>query len=191
MKPTRNWDNTKATYGGNFERLTPGPHACQIVAAKTQNSRSGKEMLVLALEIHEGSAFDGMMRRRFERNNNQKWPNDGTLYQLTADERGDTSGGFKGVITAIEESNTAYKWNWNEAQLAGKMIGVVFREEEYEAQNSGEIRTSVKPMYVCSIGKLSEQNTPSLKKLNPLQTQAATMHTQGFEDADQDDTLPF
>ena len=42
-----------------------------------------------------------------------------------------TIGFFKGFITAIEKSNPAYRWDWNEQGLKGKLIGIVLQEEEY------------------------------------------------------------
>ena len=39
---------------------------------------------------------------------------------------------FKTVISAFEESNSGYHWNWDEQTLKGKMIGALFNNKEYE-----------------------------------------------------------
>ena len=38
---------------------------------------------------------------------------------------------FKTAISAIEESNTGYHWDWNEKSLVGKKVGCIFWEKEY------------------------------------------------------------
>lgn len=168
MKPTPNYAATHAATGEN-EKLPTGGHICQIRAARCENTRTGKEMLVLAFDIKEGSECDGFYKRMFDRikgyNPDAKWP--GVYYQVTTNNEGNTSPMFKGLITAIEESNPGYAWNWNETSLQGKVVGFNFGEEEYIHQNTGEIRVNVKPMFPASISRVREGLTPpALKKLN-------------------------
>ena len=190
MKPIHDYATARAFTGEN-ETLPTGGHICQIRGARCELSRNGKEMLVLAFDIKEGSESDGFYKRRFERakgaNADAKWP--GVYYQVTTTNEGNTNPMFKGLITAVEESNPGYVWNWNEISLNGKLVGFNFGEEEYLHQNSGEVRTIVKPMFPASIAKVRDGITPpSIKKLNNAPTPSAPT---GFQPVDDDGELPF
>jgi len=170
MKPIHDFAQAQA-YTGENEVLPTGGHICQIRGARCELSRSGKEMLVIAFDIKEGSKHDGFYKRRFDRikgsNPDAKWP--GVYYQTTVNNEGNTSPMFKGLITSIEESNPGYAWNWNEATLQGKLVGFNFGEEEYVHQSSGEIRTIVKPMFPASIARVREGIAPpEIKRLNNM-----------------------
>lgn len=148
MKPTSNWDKTPAQTGG-AETLSAGGHQVRIRGAECKQSKSGRDMIVLYFEIAEGSEYDGIMMRQYERqkgfgNAQAKWPNMGTMYQLVTDQTGSTNPRFKGLIAAIERSNSGYKWDWNEAGLKGKVLGVVFGEEEIIGQRDGQLHVIVK-----------------------------------------------
>lgn len=140
MKPTQDFETAQA-YTGESEKLPIGGHVCMIRNARCELSKSGKEMLVLAFDISEGSESDGYYQRRFNRarngNPDAKWQ--GVYRSTTTRDDGSTNPMFKGLITAIEESNAGYKWNWNEVSLHGKYVGFNFGEEEYVNQ-MGEIR---------------------------------------------------
>lgn len=193
MKPIADFANARA-YTGENETLTTGGHVCLIRAARCELSRSGKEMLVLAFDINEGSEFDGFYKRRFERmkasNSDAKWP--GVYYAVTTNNDGDTNPMFKGLITCIEESNDGYKWNWNESSLNGKHVGFNFGEEEYEHRQTGEIRTSVKPIFPATVARVREGLIPpAIKRLtNSKPTANAQPQNNGFSQVD-DDELPF
>ena len=57
---------------------------------------------------------------------------------------------FKTFITHIEESNTGYAWDWNEANLKGKRIGGLFVDNEYLDKN-GERRMGTVMAKTCTI----------------------------------------
>ena len=61
----------------------------------------------------------------------KKWDNNACKYLAF---EGDNVSYFKGFITCVENSNTGYKWDWDETKLAGKKICGVFQYEEYENQ---------------------------------------------------------
>ena len=184
MKKPNGWENTQAVMGGeDYEVLTPGGHIVKILNAETAMSRAGKDMLVLNFEIAEGSDFDGMMQRAWKRR--QKWPVSGTYYQLTEDQQGGANPRFKGLIKAVEESNSGYAWNWDERTLKGRQVGMIFREEEYEA-NDGTVRTSVKPIAVCPALEAMDKAAPAKKLLERADKAAG----QGFTE-EKDDDLPF
>lgn len=165
MNITPGYDNA-ASYDGSVERLPAGGYICRILKAWCENSANGSEMLVLALEIAEGE-YAGYAKRQFERkkanNPNAAWGC--TLRQLTLGFDGQTSPYFKGLIKSIEESNAGYKWNWQEATLANKMVGMIFREEEFET-NTGDIKTTVRPAFPRSVQSIRDGvKTPEIKRL--------------------------
>jgi len=75
---------------------------------------------------------------------------------------------FKAFITAVEKSNSNYKWDWNEKSLIGKNVVGVFGEEEYVA-NDGSVKVRVVLKDVRSLQAFKEGTlkVPELKKLSP------------------------
>ena len=76
---------------------------------------------------------------------------------------------FKGFITAVEESNPTFKWDWNEQKLKGQRIGVVLREEEYIPQqgpNAGKVKTRLIVDEVSKVQIKSEKVILKLRKRN-------------------------
>lgn len=147
------WDTAQAFTGENQQQLTPGGHILRVMGMKQEMSRNGKPMLVVGFDIAEGSELDGFYARLHERKKeydaNAKWA--GTIrYMLYGKDGTSTNGFFKGFIKALEESNPGYRWNWDERSVAGKMVGMVFGEEEYRKQD-GSIGTSVKAQMARSV----------------------------------------
>ena len=141
MKKPQNWSDVKEN-DGLFQRLPAGGHPCVIKQAKLQTSRNGNEMLVLALDIASGEYagyFAGQFDLRRQKNPDAKWPC--VYYQLTGLDEGNENpqyqGRLKHVIRLIEESNQGFQFDWDEAKLAGKKVGGVFREEEYANSRGG------------------------------------------------------
>lgn len=191
MKQTSDYAQAQA-YTGDFERLPLGGHICQIRGARCETTRTGKEMLVVAFDIAEGSPADGFYKRSFDRikakNPDARWP--GLYRSVTETNEGKTNPMFKGFIKAVEESNPGYAWNWNENSLNGKLVGFNFGEEEYEHQASGEIRVSVRPQFPASVARVKEGlNPPEIKKLTRSGASAKPA-AGGFSSVD-DDELPF
>ena len=188
LKPA-DWNTTQAN-DGSFERVTPGGHICLIKGAKLDHTKSGKELFVLYLEVAEGSQLDGIFQRDWERKRSQnataEWPVAGQYRQLTQDNSGGTNPYFKGLIKAIEDSN-GFTWNFDENTLRGKKIGIIFREEEFMA-NDGNIKTSVKPAWARSVATI--QHGVDIPKIKRLQTSSPSMAAAGFTPANEEE-LPF
>ncbi len=162
MNKPANWDEIEA-FTGDFKNITPGGHICSIVQAQPVLSRSGKEMLVLLFDIAEGEFKDFYMQqhmKNIETNPDAKWQ--GIYRQLT---EGNGEKFFKGLITAIENSNNGYKWNWDEKTLKGKLFGGVFGQEEY-LNNNNEVKLSTKCVFIRSIEQIRKGvKVPEIKKL--------------------------
>ena len=191
------YDSTKAYDGtGGYSPLPVGGHICRIVGARATKSRNGNDMIEVAFDISEGSEFDGKFKERFDyirkSKADAKWPNGGMFRTgvLTAD--GKTSGYFKGLITAVEESNPGYSFKGsgcNEDTMKGKLIGFNFGEEDYKG-NDGKIRTSIKPFYAVSVQTVRDGIEPPKKKEYKPKP-GESMVAQGFTEVNEPDDLPF
>lgn len=190
MRVTPGYDRA-AAYDGSAERLPAGGYICRIMKAWVETTMNGSEQLVLALEIAEGN-YAGFIKRQFDsrKTSNPKavWP--ALFKQFTLGTDGQTNPFFKGMLKSIEESNTGYVWNWQEETLANKMIGMIFREEEFEA-NDGSVKTTVRPAFPRSVQRIRDGvEAPEIRRLNKPTYTANNMQNAGFTPVD-DDKLPW
>lgn len=182
MKKYDGYDQAQA-FTGEYERLEPGGYVCKILKVEEETKDYGS-LLRIGFDIAEGDKA-GIYKRMFERkkltNPDAKWQ--GMYYQTI---KADDLRYFKGFITAIEESNPGYKWDWDEQKLKNKLFGGIFGEEEYEGRN-GKIYTSIKLQWVRSADKVrnGDYTLPEKKLLKGntnMQTSTETLS---------DDELPF
>lgn len=164
MEKVQGYDEAQAITG-EYERLNAGGYICKIISAKEEKSKSGKRMLVLALDIAEGDKKD-FFRNRFNDNSNpdKKWPA-GAIYRQMLE--GEKAAGFlKGLMTSLEASNDGFKWDWDEKKLANLKCGAIFGEEEYEKMD-GSVGTTTKVKFIRTIKAIQDGNfkVPELKKL--------------------------
>ena len=124
MKTIPNYNNIDPNEGGSFGNLPEGGYVCVITKV---TDKPDKEYLEIEYDIAEGD-FAGWWSKTAERAG--FWG--GKLirsYKVSA------VGFFKGFITAVEQSNPGYVWNWNEQGLVGKAVGLVLGLEEYRKQD--------------------------------------------------------
>ena len=184
------------------EKLPVGAYICKILAAKVvqHDGQNGKyENLEIAFDITEGDYKnffynDYEIRKQFK--SDAKWSG---VMRLTIPD-GNSSDNkviwaqrrFKTAISAIENSNEGYHWDWNEKALRDLYVGVIFREEEWEWD--GKSGVSVKPYSFCTPeyimqGKVKIPSRKLLEK-NKADEAAADNILQELQDID-DDELPF
>ena len=194
MNITPGYDRAPA-YDGSNERLPAGGYICKILKAWCENTPNGSGQLVLALEIVEGN-YAGFIKRQYDgrksSNPNAAWPC--IFKQFTLGTDGQTNPFFKGLLKSVEESNAGYRWNWQEATLANRMIGMIFREEEFEASD-GSIKTTVRPAFPRSVERIRNGvDVPEIKRLNNMRSNANAsqnaMQNAGFTEVN-DSELPF
>lgn len=194
--------NQAAAYDGNGgPRLMPGGQVCKIVGARTEtvNTQNGpKQKFVLAYDIAEGEFagyFDAQFKRAKEQDASKaKWRGTYDCFILTNE--GKTNPFFKGLIACIDKSNEPFQCvvngQLNEANLKGKLVGLLFREEEYLAD--GKKKSVVKACASRSVQTIREGNfeIPEPKLLQGSQSGrgAASSVPAGFTQVDDDD-LPF
>lgn len=148
MKPT-NWDNVQVLT--NRPKLPLGAYICKIKLAKVQSNSFGDQLAIL-FDIAAGE-HTGFYQKDFDSNQNddKKWRGVLRLW-LPKDDGSEkdemTKSVLKGFVTAAEKSNPGYRWDWNEASLPGKQIGILFRNEEWEYQ--GKQGWAVRPFRALS-----------------------------------------
>ena len=97
---------------------------------------------------------------------NKKWPTGATKYvSLKEDEN--CLKMLKGFITAVENSNANFKYDWSKDtnQLIGKKVGLVFGWEEYK-NDKDEIKLATKLTQFRSLDKIDNVKIPKVKLLD-------------------------
>ena len=99
---------------------------------------------------------------------------------------------FKGFVTAVENSNSGYKWNDDEKSLVRKLVGVVLSEEEYQA-NDGTVKTRLYVSDIRSIDKIRKGDfeVKPLKKLVGGISSAPASTIANFQEVADTDGVPF
>lgn len=166
-------DLTNVEEATDFPKLKAGGYIAKIYKVEDVEN---KQYLKIYYDIAEGE-FAGYYKDLAEKFN--KW--NGSFirsYKETA------LSFFKGFITALENSNTNYKFSENEQEMVGKFLGVVLAEEEYENQ-SGEIRVRLVVNKTCSVDKIRNNDfvVPEKKTILPSNMEYAV--------DDSDEKLPW
>lgn len=169
---------------GEITLLPSGGHKCIIKKVTCETASNGKEFLKLKIDIAEGE-YAKYYEKKFtaDTREDKKWSGVWVIF-IEGYEDNTTNPKYKGLITAIEESNSGFVFgHTDEKELENKKVGIVFREEEFIASD-GSTRTTVKPFYAVSYEKAEEVEIPKLKKAT---SPAASV----FETVDDYDDLPF
>jgi len=168
----KQYNGAKAERRAARELLPAGGYVARILDAKVQTYDFG-DMLVLSFDIAEGPYF-GFFQRDYQNNPNEdrKWR--GTFrISIPKDDGSERDGwsknAFNGFIYSIEDSNPGYTWDWNEAMLKGKLIGVLFRDKEWEFKGDTGWTTeccAVDAVSAIREGKFKQPKPKALKKQN-------------------------
>ena len=171
MRPFNNYETTQTISAR--AQLPVGAYICRILKAeeKVYNSSKGEwHKLEISFDISEGEHKDFYANDyRSQSGEDKKWK--GVLrMNIPSDDGSETDNwakrSFKTNILAIEESNNGYHWDWNEAQLKGKTVGIVFRSEEWEYNGKRGWRTAPFKMVPAADVKSGNIKIPDPKPLN-------------------------
>lgn len=192
----KNWDNVQAF--SDRPKLPVGAYVCKVKQVAIQSTDYGDQLCIL-FDIADGE-YAGFYQDDFDANQreNKKWK--GVLRQFLPKDDGSerdewTKASFKGMVTAFENSNRGYQWNWDEKSLVGKEVGIIFRNEEWEYD--GKTGWAVRPFRATSVDSVQDGDY-TLPKDKPLKNRPADNYgaaptTQGsfttLEDSDGE--LPF
>lgn len=175
--------------------LPCGGYIVTIQNATVAISPKGHRMLMLTTEIIEGS-YVRWFQTDYEQRHKGFYPTKRRGIYRIFYPKGDGSEldgknieRFNRAITTIEKSNDGFTWDWNDpTQLAGKVVGIVVREFEWD----GHVYTD--------IGKLTTVNAVRHNTFKPMDRYVMKSHTKdnadnippGFTKVDPGETpLPF
>lgn len=180
------------------EKLPAGGYVAKIMDAREQEYSWGN-ILLISFDITEGEHKDFFKNDyRAQQQEDKKWrgtyrlrvPKDDGSEQDAWSKRS-----FGNATWAVEASNPGYHWDWNEGGLKGKLVGVLFRNKEWEMNgNTGWTTECCSLIDVDSI----RQNRFTTPKDKPLKERAAasapvSAPSAAFEEVaiESDDDLPF
>lgn len=198
MKKYAGYEAKKSEAAG--AALPAGGYVAKIMGAEVKEYDWG-DVLVISFDIAEGEHKDFFAKRwKADENSDfeRKWkgvfrlniPSDKSRYP-DSDKRN-----FNNCMWAVENSNKGYTWNWDESTLKGRMLGVLFRNREWEM--NGNTGWTTECCSVTSVGDI-RGGTFSTPKDKPLKksTGAAPAAKSPAETAKEvadiisDDELPF
>lgn len=171
--------------GGSREYLPAGGYVAQILDAKEVRYDWGG-VLLISFDISEGER-KGFFKKDYAENTNEdrKWRGTYRL-NIPKDDGSEKDGWskrtFGGVMWAVEESNPGYHWDWNEAGLKGKTVGVLFRNREWEMNGNSGWSTEC-----CKM--ISAQDVRDGKFKIPKDKPLANKPADGFADITKDDDI--
>lgn len=152
-----------------FERLELGGHKGIIKKVEEYTSAiSGNTSLKVEVDTSSDDKQPNYYQKQFDNNPNmdKKWSTGGTKYvSLKEDENCVRM--LKAFITAVENSNQGFTYDWNKEvdQLNGKKVGLVFGLEEYQDQE-GNTKNATKLNQFRSIDKVDNAQIPKVRLLN-------------------------
>ena len=192
FRKPKDYDNVKV--GTGFKVLPAGGYVCEVLKAEETESSKGRPMVKVAFDITEGE-YKGYFREMFDGwkassddPTGVKWPFTGTKWILLYDSEGATNRDFKSFCTALEDSGTEVWKNdtFNAAGLKGAKLGIIFRREEHEYQNTRSWRTM--PWGFRSV-KAIEENSYTVPDDKPLAPKIYDDLPDSFSAAEDD--IPF
>ena len=173
------------------EPLPAGGYVAKILNAKVEEYSWG-EVLVISFDVAEGEYKD-FFSKQYKENTREdkKWKGN---FRLTVPQESNQyfdsqKRTFGNAIWAIEESNPSFRWAWDENALKGKMVGVLFRDREWEIEGRTGMTTEA-----WTFLSVDDVRTKNFKIPKPKMLNKATNNTTANSFApidDVDDSLPF
>ena len=192
----------KATYSGfeakkssNYIDLPPvGAYIGEIQAAR-EAEQNGRPVIELFMEITEGeykNRFHEVYEDQKERfGDGAKYKG---IFRLVPPVDGDEDWRrkvFEGNLWAVEQSNTGYKWDWDEKKLKGKKVGISIRKRLYTYNGKDRETTE--------IGRLESIEEVKAGKVKPMkdrdnrtsETSEASTSGEEFTDVSKEVEIPW
>lgn len=187
MKAFDNWEKVTPMMDGEGNKLPAGGYICRIKSAEETTSKSGKKMLEVRFDIAEGQ-YAGYYMEKYKKakpkNDSESVRWQGTHYIVLEGEYADAR--FKGFISALEESNPNFQWNWDENSLSNLLFGGIFGEEEFKGDRG--IGKTTKLRYVRNVECI---RTGDYQIPEPKLYEEPVGPFTNFNSNDTEDSLPF
>ena len=192
--PTYNRNNRRKT----FELLPKDAYVVRILSAKTAETKSGFNQLVIAFDIAEGQYKD-FYKAQYDANSSEdkKWPND-AVFRLTIPHDGCQDyvvTNWDSFFADLEDSNSGFVFNGDEKALKGKLIGAKMHIEQSEY--NGKIYDHTRMKWTCIADDVRNGKAGRLPNDKLIagssgsnRSAADNYANSGFSSAD-DEELPF
>lgn len=167
LKKADNYD--EIVVNEDFTPIEVGGHKGIIKKVEEYTSEvSGNTSLKVEVDTDTTDKQPSYFQDQYDNNTsmNKKWSSGATKYvSLKEDENCIKM--LKGFITAVENSNNGFTYDWNKDidQLNGKKVGLMFGLEEYE-DSEGKLKTARKVTQFRSIDKVDNAKIPRVKLLD-------------------------
>ena len=178
---------------GAREVLPAGGYVAKVISAKVEENDWG-ERLVIAFDICEGD-YREFFKKDFDGNTNEdkKWR--GVYRASIPTDDGSEKDGWKkrtmnNVIGSFEASNDKFHWDWDEKKLKGKLVGVLFRNKEWEMNGRTGWTTECCALTSADNIRDGKFNMPKDKPLDSSSGSTPPTSSQ-FVEAEDSGDLPF
>lgn len=167
LKKPQNYDNVQVNE--DYTPIQLGGHKGIIMGAEEYTSPvTGNTSLKVSVDTAKDDVQPSYFAEQYKNDTREekKWSNSAIKYVSLKDDDNCVKM-LKGFITAVENSNKNFTYDWNKDvdQLKGKNVGLIFALEEYENQQ-GEIKTTAKLNQFRSIDKIDNVKIPKVKLIN-------------------------
>lgn len=164
IKKPSNYDEIQMNE--DFTPIEVGGHKGIILGVQEyKNEETGNTSLKVCVDTDKSDKQPGYFKDLYESDtrSDKKWSNQAIKYVSLKDDENCVKM-LKGFITAVENSNPNFTYDWNKDidQLKNKKIGLVFGLEEYQNQQ-GEIKIITKLTQFRSIDKIDTVRIPKVK----------------------------
>lgn len=178
----------------DFELLPKGAYVIKLLSSKEEeNSNKGTKYLKIAFDIAEGEYKD-FYKKMFDNNTKEdkKWPNDAVLFITSPADNSEQwiIDNFNKFMTAVEDSNEGYHWNWDESTLANKVVGAKFCNEQSEY--NGKVYDHTKAKWFVPAQKVRDGKAGRLPsdRLVSAGSSSSSPANEGFKPIS-DEEIPF
>lgn len=136
IKKPQNWEKVQAIT--ERKALPAGGYIIKIIAAKVSTyeyNGNSFDKLEIAFDINDGE-YKGFYQQDFDsqQQEDKRWKGV-KRFNVPTDDGSDADALsqriLKGATEALEDSNPGYHWDWDETKLKGKIVGCIFRLEEW------------------------------------------------------------
>lgn len=140
----------------NTTQVPAGGYVCKIMQVEEVQSKAGRDMLIVSLDIAEGDYKDHFAQSyKADTRDNKKWSCN--YYILTKDKDGNTNRDLKRFCVAVEDSNNGFNVAWGDKFcdcFKGKLLGALFGREQFLGTNG--YAWSCKPKHLLSADRIRQ-----------------------------------
>ena len=167
LKKADNYDELQVNQ--DFERITLGGHKGIIKNVEEYTSEiTGNTSLKVTVDTDKDDKQPNYFQEQYDNDtrDNKKWST-GAIKYVSLKEDENCVKMLKAFITAVENSNNGFTYDWDKDidQLKGKKVGLVFGLEEYQDQE-GKTKTATKLNQFRSLDKVEEIKIPKVRLLD-------------------------